>query len=224
MDKLLAYLQKSIEDEVFSKEERRMVKTLMQQGDLSADELNLLRNRIFELASGKINSTNYSFILEWIKDSTSLLITPSTTTQVHFSPGDACRNSIIHHIDRAIYKLQICVFTISDDSITKSILAAHRRSVLVNVISDNDKSLDRGSDIDQLAQAGIAVKLDVTTNHMHHKFMIADHKTLITGSYNWTLSAAKYNHENILVTNEINVVKLFDIEFEKLWNEMKLIN
>ena len=78
-----------------------------------------------------------------------------------------------------------------------------------------------GSDIDELARAGIAVKMDITPNHMHHKFMIADQRTLITGSYNWTLSAAKYNHENILVTSEAGVIKSFANEFEQLWNVMQ---
>ena len=54
--------------------------------------------------------------------------------------------------------------------------------------------------------------------------MIADQHTLITGSYNWTLSAARYNHENILLTREVNVIKSFASEFEKLWNEMKKID
>jgi phosphatidylserine/phosphatidylglycerophosphate/cardiolipin synthase-like enzyme len=51
--------------------------------------------------------------------------------------------------------------------------------------------------------------------------MVADHRTLITGSYNWTLSAARYNHENILVTREANVVKSFDQQFDQLWKVME---
>ena len=75
------------------------------------------------------------------------------------------------------------------------------------VITDNDKSLDLGSDIERLAKAGIAVKMDRTTDHMHHKFMVAR-------------SAAKHNHENILVAKEEDVVKSFLTEFEKLWKQM----
>ncbi len=223
MDKLLAYLEKSIADEVFSKEEKKMLRTLIQKKNFSADEVNFLRNRVFEVANKKINATNQSFIIGWIKEAMAAIVVPPASTHVYFSPGDECRDGIIQQIDTTVSTLQICVFTISDDRITKSILAAHRRKVQVNIISDNDKSLDRGSDIDQLARAGIAVKLDVTTNHMHHKFMIADQKTLLTGSYNWTLSAAKYNHENILITNEASVVKSFGIEFGKLWSEMKML-
>jgi len=225
MDELIDYLQRTIADEILSKEEKRTLKSMVQESLLDVNQLNFLRGKVFELANAKITPANYPFIMDWIKTATSALV-PSTTstTDVFFSPGDACRNSIIQRIDGAIKQLQICVFTISDDSITKSLLAAHRRKIQIKVITDNDKSLDQGSDIDQLARAGIAVKMDVSSNHMHHKFMIADQHTLITGSYNWTLSAARYNHENILLTREANVIKSFSSEFDKLWNEMKKID
>ena len=222
---MIDYLQRSIADEVFSKDEKRTLKSMVHERLLDANQLNFLRGKVFELANAKITPTNYPFVMAWIKAATSALV-PSTTstTDVFFSPGDACRNTIIQRIDSSIKQLQICVFTISDDSITKSLLGAYRRKVQIKVITDNDKSLDQGSDIDQLARAGIAVKMDITSNHMHHKFMIADLHTLITGSYNWTLSAAKYNHENILLTREANVIKSFSSEFDKLWNEMKKID
>lgn len=222
MDELVAYLQSSIADEVFSKEEKRTFKLLVQEKLLDQNQLNFLRSKVFELADQKINPTNYSFILEWTKTAISALAAQRPlTTDAFFSPGEECRTTIMQYIDRATKQLQICVFTISDNNITKSLLAAHKRRVQIKLITDNDKSLDMGSDIDELARAGIAVKMDITPNHMHHKFMIADQRTLITGSYNWTLSAAKYNHENILVTSEAGVIKSFANEFEQLWNVMQ---
>ncbi len=226
MDELLAYLENSITDEVFSKNEKKTFKQMVQEKLPDQNQLDFLRSRIYELANAKINPSNYSFILEWIKTANSaILITPTAeTTDAFFSPGDACQSAIIHHINSATTQLRICVFTISDDNITKSLLAAHQKGVAIKVITDNDKSLDIGSDIAQLAQVGIAVKMDTTSNHMHHKFMVADQRTLITGSYNWTLSAAKYNHENILVTRVPGVIKSFSHQFEKLWNVMKDFN
>lgn len=225
MDEWVAFLQRSIADDIFSKDEKQKLKSLLQERVVDANQLNFLRGRIFELAKEKINPDNYSFILEWLKTATSALVVPPTNgTTSFFSPGDACRHAIVQQITGATTQLQICVFTISDDSITKTLLEAHLRNVQIKLITDNDKSLDLGSDIDQLARAGIAVKMDRNASHMHHKFMIADQKTLLTGSYNWTLSAARYNHENILVTREAAVIKSFATEFERLWNEMKRID
>src|SRR5687768_14672455 len=126
--------------------------------------------------------------------------TPSVVNHAFFSPGDACLNAILSAIAAAGSSLQICVFTISDDRIAQAILRAHRRGIQVRILTDNEKLFDQGSDIRQLAAAGIPVRVDETPNHMHHKFALLDNQTLLTGSYNWTRSAARYNHENLIVT------------------------
>lgn len=140
--------------------------------------------------------------------------------RAYFSPGNDCLNAIISTIDLAKNNLKICVFTISDDRITDAILKAHRRGVKIMILTDNEKLFDLGSDIRQLAQAGVTIRTDNTKNHMHHKFAIIDNHTLLTGSYNWTRSAAFYNHENVLFTNSKDLVVDFLGEFDRLWQEM----
>ena len=140
--------------------------------------------------------------------------------QVYFSPGNDCIDAIIHQIHSAQSSLKICVFTISDDRITRAILDAHGRGIRIKIITDNEKLFDLGSDIKQLAQAGLSIRVDNTRNHMHHKFAIVDNRNVLTGSYNWTRSAALYNHENLVVTSEKNIVAGFCGEFDRLWSEM----
>ena len=137
--------------------------------------------------------------------------------QVFFSPGEDCVNHIIDLINEAYNQLDICVFTISDDRISRAIVDAMKNGVEIRIISDNFKVEDTGSDIEDLSRVGIPVKLDTTDNHMHHKFMIVDNKIVLTGSYNWTRSAALYNQENILSMDDEEVVSKFSNEFEKLW-------
>ena len=137
--------------------------------------------------------------------------------QVFFSPGENCVNHIIDLINEAYNQLDICVFTISDDRISRAIVDAMKKGVAVRIISDNFKVKDTGSDILDLSRVGIPVKLDTSTNHMHHKFMIIDKKIVVTGSYNWTRSAALFNQENIISTDDELVISKFSNEFEKLW-------
>src|SRR5882672_2541352 len=100
MEELLAYLKNSIADEVFSRNEKKAFKSLVKERPLDQNQLNFLRSMIFELANEKINPINYQLILEWVKTATSSLIAPALeTTDAFFSPGDACRNAIIQHID-----------------------------------------------------------------------------------------------------------------------------
>ena len=137
--------------------------------------------------------------------------------QAFFSPGDDCLNHIIDLIRKAKTHLDICVFTISDDRISKALLKAKHDGLEIKIITDNDKVLDTGSDIKNLSNEGIPVKVDNTPNHMHHKFMIVDREIILTGSYNWTRSAAMYNQENVLSTNDKILVNKFSEEFNKLW-------
>ncbi|MFY8037407.1 MAG: phospholipase D-like domain-containing protein [Cyclobacteriaceae bacterium] len=225
MEKILSYLQESIADEMFSKNEKRSLRALVEELAPNEDQLNFLRSQLFSLANEKISTTNQAFILEWLKAGVSVLTIPTSThTEVYFSPGETCADAIIRNIDRATANLRVCVFTISDDRITKSLLTAHQRGVKIQMITDNDKSLDLGSDIQQLKRAGIPTRMDATPNHMHHKFMIVDGRVVITGSYNWTRSAARFNQENIVVTRETGVIQLFQEEFDKLWQQMKLMD
>jgi cardiolipin hydrolase len=144
------------------------------------------------------------------------------SSQAFFSPGTSCRDAIIHQLHVAVSSLKICVFTISDDVIAEAIIKAKRRGVNVLILTDNDKLFDLGSDIHRLAGEGIEIKVDNTSNHMHHKFMLVDDKILVNGSYNWTRSAAKYNQENLIVTADPELIRLFLKEFDKLWREMMI--
>ena len=141
--------------------------------------------------------------------------------RVYFSPGNDCLNAIQESLNSAKNSLKICVFTISDDRISEGILKAYKRGVDVKVLTDNEKLYDKGADIMDLAAKGVPVRVDMTQNHMHHKFAIIDNESVLTGSYNWTRSAANYNHENILITHDRDTVLAYCQEFDKLWKEMQ---
>ncbi|MEO0889377.1 MAG: phospholipase D-like domain-containing protein, partial [Pseudomonadota bacterium] len=98
-------------------------------------------------------------------------------------------------------------------------LAAHKRGVTVRIVTDNDKMYDKGSDVEYLAAQGVAVKIDTTRYHMHHKFAIFDQQRLINGSFNWTRSASKYNQEDITLTDDRRFVSAFLRQFETLWQK-----
>ncbi|MBX2970469.1 MAG: DUF1669 domain-containing protein [Cyclobacteriaceae bacterium] len=224
MDEIIANLEESIQDEFFSKAERKSLRALIGEKPLDQHQLNFLRSRIYEMANARVTSENYRFIIEWIKAANSALITTERqeNSDVYFSPGESCRSVIINQLNQAIRDVKICVFTISDDQITDAIITTHKKGIQIQVITDNDKMEDEGSDIEQLADEGIPVKIDNTPNHMHHKFMVVDERALLTGSYNWTRSAARYNHENILLTKEAPVIRSYLKEFSQLWKEMSV--
>ncbi len=141
--------------------------------------------------------------------------------KLYFSPGMDCLNAIIDSINNAKSSLRICVFTITDNRIVSAIEAAKLRGVDIKIITDNDKRFDRGSDIIYLDKKGYNIKIDYTDSHMHHKFAVIDKKVIITGSYNWTRSAEKYNHENVLVSDSEYLAETYMKEFNRLWDSLK---
>lgn len=222
MKDILAELEASIGDEHFSGSERKSVRSLVAKYQPNSHELGVLRSKVFDMANKRITAENYSFIMQWVEEASKALVVNSkeVADEVYFSPGKACRATILHQIGLAKHSLDICVFTISDDFIADALVQAFRRKLKIRIITDNDKAADKGSDIRRFHEEGLAVKVDDTRHHMHHKFMVVDEKIALTGSYNWTRSAAKFNHENLLLTRDQSVVKAFMKEFQDLWKEM----
>lgn len=218
-------LEQTLDDYRLSRNERRALSDRLP--DLIQNEAAQLKCHqiAFELARKAIDPVNSSSVLEWLEDVSRVIRrasasdVPKTDAEVIFSPGDRCWQRIAGLLKSARQSVDICVFTITDDRITSAILDAHSRRVAVRVISDNDKAFDRGSDVERLARAGVDICVDRTRHHMHHKFAIFDRKRLLTGSYNWTRSAAGNNEENFIIVDDARLRVRFQDEFDRLWKE-----
>ncbi len=223
MQEILEFLNTSFEDGFLSKSEKKALKQIIEEKSPTKRELDWLRSQIFDIAKTKVKGFENEQVLDWLENANKLILPKlkvETITKVYFSPGPDCLNAINEQISYSTKSIDICVFTISDDRIKEKLLYAKRKGVQIKIITDNDKSFDKGSDIQTLADCGIQTKIDTTPHHMHNKFAIFDDKTLITGSFNWTRSASEFNHENIIVSNDSNSVMQFKQEFEALWKKM----
>jgi cardiolipin hydrolase len=214
-------LTRSLDDRKLSRNERQALATAF--NDLDVESRRVVRRRAFELAGGLLSGPETGTLLEWLEAVVDLMhrAEPATNSEAFFSPGDDCVKRIIQLFDRAKQTVDACVFTITDDRISEKILAARARGVAIRILTDNDKTLDLGSDIERFEKAGIVVRVDRTSFHMHHKFAIFDAKLLLTGSYNWTRSAAEVNEENFIVTPDEHLLHSFTAQFEKLWTRLK---
>lgn len=222
-EQVIALIDDSIEDNFLTKAEKNQIKVVLKE--LAPDKRisDLLRSELFKIARNQITAENYMEVLLWTEKVNKLIIAANKVEvqqeSVYFSPGEECLQAIINNIRGAKNNIRICLFTISDNRISDELISKHRRGVNVKIISDNDKMYDKGSDIEQLHRAGIPIRLDVTDKHMHHKFALFDNHITLTGSYNWTRSAERYNHENVLITDSYKVLREFEKEFDSLWDE-----
>jgi len=216
-------LDQSIQDERLSRKERKSIRNWLREHEPDARELGLLRKQIFDTARQYTDAMEPLGLTDWIEHAISALHAPfdadikRNIREAHFTPGDQARNRINSLLQDSRKKVDICVFTITDDEISREILAAQQRGIKIRLISDNDKSNDKGSDIDRLARMGVAVAIDRSDAHMHHKFALFDDKLLLTGSYNWTRSAAAHNSENLLVTSDSELLGPYRQCFDQMW-------
>lgn len=183
------------------------------------------RSRVFEIARQTAADDSTRQLLNWVEAALKAVMpvraaAPAAGVEpacACFSPGEACLNRIVNRFRTARQSADVCVFTITDDRITRALLDAHRRGVAIRIITDNEKAFDAGSDIDRIAAAGVAVRVDRTPFHMHHKFALFDGVRLLNGSYNWTRGAAEQNEENLVDTGDPKLVADFRRAFETLW-------
>jgi phosphatidylserine/phosphatidylglycerophosphate/cardiolipin synthase-like enzyme len=220
-------LRQTFEDFRLTRSERRALREVFAEADVDRADHMEIRRCAFEIARESLTNGNSRAALDWLHDVVKTLEatqTPASSrppiSEALFSPGDGPRLRIASLFAHAHHSADVCVFTITDDRITDAIRAAQRRGIRVRIITDNDKSGDRGSDIDRLKEYGVDVRVDRTEAHMHHKYCLFDSHILLTGSYNWTRSAASRNEENIIVTNDDALVTSFRASFDQLWNSL----
>lgn len=215
-------LRTTLEDRKLTRSERRALKDVVAElgGDARAHAL--FRDRAFEVARESMFGRDALAVVEWLEDVVKALVQEperqvTGRAEAWFSPEDDCPERIALLIGSTLRTADICVFTITDDRLASAVYDAHRRGVRVRLISDDEKSLDTGSDVERLAVRGVPVRYDRTPHHMHHKFALLDGHTLLNGSYNWTRSAADFNDENFLVTDEPRLVRRYQEYFDALW-------
>ena len=217
-------LKRTLDDFRVSRGEKRILEGMVREHGDSEQQLGFLRHRAFAVARESIVGPEGIAAMEWLEDVIKVFQPreepDQNSSQVYFSPGDDCPQIIVNQLERASRSIDICVFTITDNRIADAIRDAFVRGIAVRVISDNDKSLDPGSDIERLKGLGVPIRIDQTQHHMHHKYAVFDQKTTLTGSYNWTRSADKHNDENFVITSDPTINRAYSGHFERLWNAL----
>ncbi len=221
------FLKQSMDDYRLSRGERRVLKETLETTKADEHQRAVLLAKVFDIARQGTVDPETAAVLDWVEDVVKVLARgpKETSTQqpdsyVYFSPEDDCAAKIRRLLDNCRKSADVCVFTITDNVIAEGILGVHRRGIPLRIITDNEKAEDRGSDIFRLQEAGIPVRVDRTEHHMHHKYAVFDGTSTLTGSYNWTRSANQFNDENLVVTDDARLARVFSDHFEKLWQKL----
>lgn len=226
MNDLDDILASSFADGSLSRGERTALRAWVEENATRDEQRGALRRRAFEMVNerlaGAVRPDEARAWLAWLEDVVRISIAEApkaSRIEILDSPGERVWRRIVGLSADARASLDVCVFTITHDPITRALVEAHRRGVRVRVLSDDEKSVEPGSDVRKLFGAGIDVRIDQSIHHMHHKFAVFDERIVVTGSYNWTRAAAESNQDNVLVTDDPRAILGYADIFTRRWAE-----
>ena len=162
---LAAVLRQSLADHKLSGGEKTALARWLAANVTTDHERGVARHEVFAAAKAAAATSDPGAVIDWVEDVLKVLlpVMPAAAppqaakekAEAFFSPGDACRLHIAHRFASARQTADVCVFTVTDDRITRAILDCHRRGVRVRIITDNEKAFDPGSDVGRLREAGV---------------------------------------------------------------------
>ncbi|MFM2308230.1 MAG: hypothetical protein RLY87_350 [Chloroflexota bacterium] len=134
--------------------------------------------------------------------------------QYAFSPVDGINQQIVNLIDAATTRITFMAFSYTDPAISSAMIRAHKRGVVVAGVMEKQNIRGTGSVFEKLQTANVDIIADGNCYIMHHKTIVIDDDTVITGSYNFTKSAEKSNDENAIVINDPDTARIYLAEYD----------
>lgn len=135
---------------------------------------------------------------------------------IEFKKNREIFDFIYSKIDSSKKSIKIAVAWFTDPELSKLLLEKKNQRIEISIILFNDEI---NSLLKNIRSFGNDLRFSnplAIDYIMHHKFCIIDNEIVITGSYNWTVKARRFNKENILCINDKNIVSQYLEEFESL--------
>ena len=140
------------------------------------------------------------------------------SVEVYFAPADrTIIGRLAELIDSSKQGINFMAFALTHDRIGAALRRAAGRGPEVTGVFERSGSGTSAAEYRLLRQAGLSVYLDANSHSMHHKVIIIDGETVVTGSFNLSASAESTNDENVLVIHDANVAIQYLKEFERIY-------
>jgi len=141
---------------------------------------------------------------------------PGTTRPEDDNPERNAVLPLINDLDSGD-KLDIAMYSLTDNDIRDAILGAYNRGVKIRVYLEGGNACGSGADAADYLAAGIPVRVDNRSGLMHNKFAVINSTCVITGSYNWSASADERNWENLVVIESSTIAVDYETNFTDMW-------
>ncbi len=139
----------------------------------------------------------------------------------YFSPREEVAQQVIARLNGAQSSIRFLTFSFTSDEIGQAMRDRLGAGVTVQGVFENRSASGIGSEFDALEGAGADVWTDGNCYTMHHKVIIIDDATVITGSYNFTARAEDTNDENLLIIDDPAIAAQYIAEFERVYEQAR---
>lgn len=119
-------------------------------------------------------------------------------------PADGCdpAAAVVHAIDSTKRTIWLQTYVLSSQAVVDSLLKAHDRHVAVTLIVDKQMLQEQPQLVLSLAQTGIPIRVDASVRGAaRSSVMIIDGAFVLSGSFDFTNEAERWNADDLLVTS-----------------------
>ncbi len=149
------------------------------------------------------------------------LVVNNTRVRVLFSPEDKVAEKLAGLIWGAKKSVRFMAFSFTHEGMGKAMLSRAKAGVDVQGIFETKGSETEYSELRKFYCAGLPVRQDTNPSAFHHKVLVIDGETVVTGSFNFSNNADLRNDENVVILFNADVAKEFLGEFNLRWGESR---
>ena len=144
-------------------------------------------------------------------------LSDGTQIATYFSPKNDTISPLLKEIQAAQKSIHFMAFSFTHDTLGAAMRDRFESGVDVQGIFEKRRVNNLYSEYNAMKNAGLPVVVDENKGTMHHKVIVIDGKTVITGSYNFSKSAETRNNENLLVIKgNQEIAAAYLSEFERI--------
>ncbi len=136
-----------------------------------------------------------------------------------FSPGGDCAGVVVKWIGRANSSVHVLIYTFTLNNVANALMAAKNRGVDVKIVMERSEVSGSGAQYQNLKSAGVDIRLDTNPALMHDKVAIIDGHIIVTGSFNYSVSANLSNNENLVVIDDRLWASAFETQFQQIYSQ-----
>ena len=140
-------------------------------------------------------------------------------------------------------RIDLALFVFSGQNLADRLQELHRRGVSIRLLADpgfatrafsevldllavtlpdQDCRVEAGNRAWSRPLEGVGTPQLASGDKLHHKFAILDGRAVISGSFNWSPSAAFQNDETLLLIRSPLLARHFEAEMDRLWRGAEL--